>query len=231
MTRSRALAVALVGAVALLTPPLLVVNGLRVVANDWIVRFEYGRSGFPDDRYGLSRAERTDLALIGLDAITPGTEGVALLERARLPDGTPAFTEREIEHMDDVRLVFGRALRLQLAALVALAVLALVLARTSLRRAVPGGLLLGSLLTLAVAVLAIPVILLGFEGFFTRFHELFFDPGTWRFPTSDTLIRLYPERFWEDVSQIVAALTLAQAAALAPLAWWWRRRAQRGAPG
>lgn len=223
--------VALVVAIAVVTPPVLVVNGLRAVANDWIVRFEYGRSGFPDDRYGLSREERTDLALIGLDAITPGTEGVALLEQARLPDGTPAFTAREVEHMDDVRQVFGRALRVQLAVLVALALLALALARTALRPAVPGGLLLGSLLTLTVAVLAIPIILLGFEGFFARFHELFFDPGTWRFPTSDTLIRLYPERFWEDVSQIVAVLTLAQAVALAPLSWWWWRRARRGAVG
>lgn len=220
---------ALVVAVTLVTPAVLVVNGLRVVANDWIVRFEYGRSGFPEDRYGLSRAERTELALIGLDSITPGTEGTALLERAELPDGTPAFTEREIDHMDDVRRVFGRALRLQLAAVVSLALLALALARTSLRTAVPAGLLAGALLTLAVAVLAVPIILLGFEGFFSRFHELFFDPGTWRFPTSDTLIRLYPERFWEDVSQLVAALTLVQAIALAPLAWWWTRRARRGA--
>jgi integral membrane protein (TIGR01906 family) len=221
--------VALVVAVALVTPAVLVVNGLRVVANDWIVRFEYGRSGFPADRYGLSREERTELALIGLDSITPGTDGVSLLERAVLPDGTPAFTEREVEHMDDVRRVFGRALRFELALVVVLALLALGLARTPLRAAVPAGLLAGSLLTLAVAVLAVPVLALGFEGFFTRFHELFFDPGTWRFPTSDTLIRLYPERFWEDVSQIVAGLTLAQAIALAPLSWWWLRRARRGA--
>jgi integral membrane protein (TIGR01906 family) len=221
--------VALVVAVALVTPAVLVVNGLRVVANDWIVRFEYGRSGFPADRYGLSRDERTELALLGLDSITPGTDGVSLLERAVLPDGTPAFTEREVEHMDDVRRVFGRALRFELALVVVLALLALGLARTPLRAAVPAGLLAGSLLTLAVAVLAVPVLALGFEGFFTRFHELFFDPGTWRFPTSDTLIRLYPERFWEDVSQIVAGLTLAQAIALAPLSWWWLRRARRGA--
>jgi integral membrane protein (TIGR01906 family) len=153
---------------------------------------------------------------------------MSLLEQARLPDGRPAFTEREIEHMADVRRVFGRALRLQLVAVAALALAALALSRTRLRHAVPLGLMLGALLTLAVAVLAIPVILLGFEGFFARFHEVFFDPGTWRFPSSDTLIRLYPERFWEDVSQLVAGLTVLQALVLAPLAAWWWRRARPG---
>lgn len=212
--------------VTVVTPPLLVVNGLRLVANDWIVRFEYGRDGFPDDRYGLTREERTTLALTGLESIRPGSEGVILLERARLPDGTPAFTAPEIEHMADVRRVFGTALRLQLVAAAALVLAALALSRTPLRHAVPLGLMLGALLTLAVAVLAVPVILLGFEGFFARFHEVFFDPGTWRFPSSDTLIRLYPERFWEDVSQLVASLTLLQALVLAPLAWWWWRRAR-----
>lgn len=202
------------------------VNGLRIVANDWIVRFEYGRDGFPDDRLGLAREERTALALTGLESIRPGSPGVSLLESARLPDGTPAFTAREVEHMADVRRLFGAALRLQLVAVVALAVAALALSRTPLRHAVPLGLMLGALATVAVAALAVPVILLGFDGFFARFHEVFFEPGSWRFPSSDTLIRLYPDRFWEDVSQLVAGLTLLQALALAPLAWWWWRRAQ-----
>jgi uncharacterized membrane protein len=56
---------------------------------------------------------------------------------------------------------------------------------------------------------------------------VFFAGDSWRFPTSDTLIRLYPDRFWEDVSQIVAALTLLQAAVIAPLAWLWLRRVRR----
>ncbi|MGL6278920.1 MAG: TIGR01906 family membrane protein [Gaiella sp.] len=218
--------VALVVAVA--TPGLLAVTGLRIVANDWIVSFEYGRDGFPADRYGLTREERTELALLGLRAITPGTEGIALLQRARLPDGSPAFTVPELDHMQDVRDVFGLALRAQAIALVALALLAAGLWRTRLRHAVPLGLLAGALATLVVALLAVPVILLGFDRFFESFHNLFFDPGSWRFPTSDTLIRLYPERFWEDISQLVAALTVLQAVVLAPLAWWWWRRVRPG---
>lgn len=222
--RARGPGLLAVAAIALVTPGLLVVNGVRVVARDWIVAHEYGSDGFPADRYGLDRDQRTALALTGLDSIRPGTEGIELLRRATLPDGSPAFDERELRHMDDVRRVLGGALRLQLVALVALALLALALARTAGRRIVPAGLAWGAALTLGVAAALVPVILLGFDGFFVRFHEVFFDGDSWRFSDTDTLLRLYPERFWVDVSRLIAALTVAQALILAPLAWLWRRR-------
>src|SRR3990172_879247 len=82
---SRRLPTALSVLVAILVPPLLVVTSLRIVANDWIVHFEYRWGGVPADRYGLTRGERTDLALTGLRSILPGGEGVALLRDARLP--------------------------------------------------------------------------------------------------------------------------------------------------
>jgi len=129
--------------------------------------------------------------------------------------------------MRDVRSLFGAALRVQLVAALAIAVLALLLLRTRLRAAVPAGLLAGSLATLAIAVLAVPVILLGFDGFFVRFHEIFFSGDSWQFANSDTLIRIYPEQFWVDVSRITAGLAVAQAILLAALSWWWLRAARR----
>ena len=214
--------------IAVVVPPMLVVNGFRVLATDTFVRWELGRDGFPQDRYGLTHDQREALALTGLESIRPGSEGIVLLERATLPDGSQAFDQRELSHMRDVRTLFGAALRGQLVAALVIAALALGLARTRLRTVVPRGLLAGALLTLAIAVLAVPFILLGFEDFFTRFHEVFFHGDSWRFSNTDTLIRLYPDRFWQDVSRLAAAITVAQALVLAPLAWWWARRAGRG---
>ena len=213
--------------VGLAVPAILVLNGFRVLATDTFVEWELGRDGFPRDPYGLDTAQRTALAKVGLRSIEPGSEGIVLLERATLPDGSPAFGERELTHMRDVRRLFGAALRVQLVAALAIAVLALVLLRTRFRSAVPAGLLAGSLATLAIAVLAVPVILLGFDGFFTRFHEIFFSGDSWRFADSDTLIRIYPEQFWVDVSRITAGLAVAQAIVLAGLSWWWLRRTRR----
>ena len=216
-------------AIAVVVPPILIANGLRALSTDTFVRNELGRDGFPPDRYGFTDEQREALALLGLRSIEPGSDGIVLLERATLPDGSPAFDARELSHMRDVRTLFGALLRGTLIAMVAIAVLALALARTTFRTVVPGGLLAGALATVAVAVLAVPVILLGFDGFFTRFHEVFFEGDSWRFSSTDTLIRIYPERFWEDVSQLAAALTVLQALVLAPLAWWWRHSVRRAA--
>lgn len=212
-------------------PPLLVVNAFRVLATDPFVRYELARDGFPRDRYGLAVAERLELALEGLDAIRPGSEGIVLLERARLPDGARAFNERELRHMSDVRRLLGLALRAQFAALVLLGIVGVVLARSPQRRTlVPRGLLTGSVATLVIAALAVPAILLGFDGFFASFHGAFFSGDSWRFADSDTLLRLYPELFWQHTAQFAAAIAVAQAIAIAIAARWWLRRTRSDRP-
>ena len=110
---------------------------------------------------------------------------------------------------------------------VCLVVLALALCRGRSRDLVPRGLLAGGIATLGVAALAVPFVLLGFDRFFTRFHELFFEGDSWRFSTRDTLIRLYPEQLWRDVSILAAVLTVCQAVVVALVARWWLRRACR----
>ena len=222
------LAAALVVAIAVSVTPILVVNAFRVLATGTFVRAELGRDGFPPDRYGLTNDQRKELALLGLRSIQSGSEGIALLERARLPNGSPAFGLRELTHMRDVWGLFGIALRSQLIALVVIGALALGLARTRFRAVVPLGLLAGAAATLATALLAVPLILLGFDGFFTRFHEVFFSGDSWQFNNADTLIRIYPEQFWQDVSRLAAGIAVAQALVLVPLAWWWHRAARRG---
>lgn len=222
------LAAALAVAIAVSVTPILVVNAFRVLATGTFVRAELGRDGFPPDRYGFTNDLRKELALLGLRSIQPGSDGIVLLERARLPNGSQAFGLRELTHMRDVRRLFGIALRGQLIALVAIGALALGLARTRFRTVVPLGLLAGAVATLAIAVLAVPVILLGFDGFFTRFHEVFFSGDSWRFNDADTLIRIYPAQFWQDVSRLAAGIAVAQALVLVPLAWWWHRAARRG---
>ncbi|MEO0599678.1 MAG: DUF1461 domain-containing protein, partial [Chloroflexota bacterium] len=56
--------------------------------------------------------------------------------------------------------------------------------------------------------------------FFTQFHNVFFEQGTWRFYYSDTLIRLYPERFWFEASLVVGVLTVVGALVILGISWW-----------
>lgn len=214
-----------VAGVALTVPPLLVVNAFRVLATERFVRAEVDRGGLPPDRYGLTTSERRALAVIGLRSIQPGSRGIVLLERAELPDGSPAFDSRELRHMGDVRRLLGWALRAQLIVVGVLVVLAFALRGSSRwRAAVPRGLLIGALGTLMVAVIAVPLILLGFDDFFLGFHTIFFDGDTWRFSATDTLLRVYPERFWRHTAEIASALAVGQAILLAIGSWLWLRR-------
>jgi integral membrane protein (TIGR01906 family) len=47
-----------------------------------------------------------------------------------------------------------------------------------------------------------------FDAFFTWFHSLFFVGNTWQFFYSDTLIRLFPMRFWSDAFLYAGVLAL-----------------------
>jgi len=200
-------------ALATLVPLLALGSGVAVLVHPWFVRFEYRRSGFPPDELGLTQAERTRLALVGLRAVQPWQPGgLTRLERARLPDGTLAFQPREVRHMRQVRRRIWVLLGLDAVALPALLGLALnprtrPVARRGLRAGAFATLALGAVVGVALAVDPI--------GFLTVFHEgVFFSSTSWRFADSDTVRRLYPDRFWQDTSVLLGAGATAQALAL-----------------
>ena len=63
--------------------------------------------------------------------------------------------------------------------------------------------------TLAVVVLVGMFILPGlFWSFFAGFHAIFFEGDTWQFAYSDTLIRLFPLRFWQDAFLFAALIAV-----------------------
>lgn len=202
---------------------MIIVNAFRLVATETFVRYEYRHADFLADS-GISLSDRRALALTGLTAIRPRTAGIRLLDEATLPDGSAAFNTRELAHMTDVRTLYGRALWLQLALAIVFGATFLGLIRTRHRGVLARGLLFGSLGTLAVTLAVIPLVLLGFDRFFEDFHGVFFEGDTWRFARGDTLLRIYPERFWVDTSRTIAAAVVLQALLLAPLAWLWNRR-------
>ena len=54
-----------------------------------------------------------------------------------------------------------------------------------------------------------------FWEFFALFHAIFFEGDSWLFYYSDTLIRLFPIRFWQDAFLWAAILALGGGAGLA----------------
>ncbi|NDJ62146.1 MAG: DUF1461 domain-containing protein, partial [Chloroflexi bacterium] len=69
------------------------------------------------------------------------------------------------------------------------------------------------------------LVITNWDYFFTLFHNLFFESGTWQFLYSDTLIRLFPEQFWFDAALIIGGFNVIMSLGVLGITWRWGRRA------
>ena len=212
------------GLLVLALPTFLLTADVRVATGRWFVRWEYGKADFPPDPLGLSTAERTRLAETCVDYLATNAD-LSLLADLRLADGEPAFNTRELRHMADVQAVYSRMILASIvASLVLLGGITALLLSAHTRRQVPAALLKGSLLTLGLLGVVGAYMLLSWGEFFTTFHRIFFEGESWIFPYSDTLIRLFPIRFWIDVAIAIVALLVVELVAVGAAGWMWMRQ-------
>jgi integral membrane protein (TIGR01906 family) len=208
----------------LAVPVFLLAADLRIVTGHWFVQWEYGKADFPPDPFGLSTEERTHLAEVCVDYLATKAS-ISLLEDLRLPDGERAFNARELRHMADVQAVYSSMMVGGIvAALVLVGGTATVSAASHARRRAPAALVGGSLLTLGLLGAVGATMVLSWGEFFTGFHRVFFEGDSWTFPYSDTLIRLFPMRFWMDVAGVIVGLLIVGALVVGALGWIWMRR-------
>ncbi len=206
---------------ALLAPIVLLIGAVRLVASPVFLWLEYHRPGFPADPYGFSTDDRLTYGSYGMDYLFNAAPSRYLGDLQT--QGGPLFTESEVSHMTDVKVVMliTMAVGLVLALLCVLFMVALARnAKGGIRRALFAGSIWLLVLMVALAVLAV----LGWQTFFAGFHALFFADGTWTFAASDTLIRLYPNQFWIDAGIAVAALVVLTALITMIATWPTRRR-------
>lgn len=200
-------------------PLLLVLLNARVFMSNIYLRWEYNRRNFPEDPYGFTTEERLEYGSQGL-AYLFNNEGPEFLSGLTFADGSPLFNAREVSHMQDVKNVTRRLSRFGYGLIAGyLTCVVLLAVKPGTRPLLFSGLLVGSMLTVALIVLGLVVTATSFNWLFTQFHGLFFEGNTWIFPHSDTLIRLYPEQFWIDAFALVFGGALLQALILAVIMW------------
>lgn len=201
-------------------PALLLLGALRLTLSPEFLRYEYTRPGFPADPYGLSTAARLRLGFFALDYLhndapigflgdlTMSAEDC--LNARNSEGGCPMFSQAALQHMADVKQLINIAFSFAWSlAIAACAIILLAWRRADCRQAMLRGLRMGSLGCLA-ALATLGVLAAGaWNQAFDGFHELFFAAGTWRFPFSDTLIRLYPERLFIDAAIFIIVLVAA----------------------
>jgi integral membrane protein (TIGR01906 family) len=184
--------------VIILVPVILVLSGVRLMMSGVFLKIEYNLPGFPADRYGFTTADRMYWAEIAVDYLL-NPAGIEFLADLRFEDGSPVYNERELKHMVDVKNVVNAAMSVWLISLGGLLLLTVWARNRQWVEAYKAGLRRGGWLTVILVGLIIFFVLISFGVFFVAFHNVFFEPGTWVFYYSDTLIRLFPERFWRDI--------------------------------
>jgi integral membrane protein (TIGR01906 family) len=180
---------------------------IRILISPLFAQIEYQLPGFPEDPYGFTLEDRLRWSEPSIKYLV-NSEGIGYLESLRFENGEPIYNPSELSHMEDVKAVVT-GMRIALAALT---VILLIFTMININKG-NKHLILQSfhnggwgILGLIGAIMILLVI--SFNQLFTWFHQIFFESGTWRFYTSDTLIRLFPMRFWRDAFIFVGVLCI-----------------------
>lgn len=208
-------------------PVWLILSGVRLLMTETYVQIAYSAPGFPADVYGFSMADRRAYAPFAVRYLL-NDAGIDYLGDLVFPDGSPMYNERELRHMADVKTVAQTAFGFHTVFTAALLLIGIYLARQPAARPIlRRALARGGWITLSGMALLVILVALNWDFFFTAFHQLFFESGTWRFEYADTLIRLFPEFFWFNAALTIGGLTAVGALLLILVSWLWKRQIKR----
>lgn len=211
--------------ITLAYPVLLTLIAARLVMTPLFLQLEYNRPGFPPDIYGFTREDRLNYAPYALDYLLNAAD-ISYLGDLHFREGGALFNTNELQHMEDVKALTSVAFSVAwIAGLGALSASILLLWKPATRPIFRKAFLHGSILTLLLIAAIVVAAIVNWDYFFTGFHTLFFESGTWRFAYSDTLIRLFPEQFWFDAALTIGGLVVCSA--LLTLAFNRRWRSNR----
>ena len=207
--------------VTIIIPMALIGLAIRVLLLPVFYQIEYNMPYFPPDEYGFTKADRLKWAPYAVNYLINSAD-ISYLGDLKFDDGSPLYNERELSHMQDVKNVTQGALRLWYLSLALLAVLGIWAWFGGWWQYYLLGLKRGGWLMVGLAAFIGTIVLVGiavnpnvFDEFFVLFHSLFFEGNSWLFYFSDTLIRLFPIRFWEDAFLLAAVIALGGGLALA----------------
>lgn len=193
--------------VTLLVPVILTMLSIRLLFNPLYLRAEYNMPGFPPDPYGFTTEDRIRWAQFAMDYLL-NDAGIEYIGDLQFEDGTPIYNERELSHMVDVKNTVQAAFQVFYGSIVLLAGLGAWAWLGKWWKGFLVGLRRGGWLAVSLVGGLVLFSIMAFGIFFTAFHNVFFQPGTWQFLWSDTLIRLFPTRFWQDIFIYVGILVV-----------------------
>jgi integral membrane protein (TIGR01906 family) len=191
--------------VTLLLPVALTFLGVRLLLTQTFPEIEYRTPGFPADEYGFTLQDRLQWSVISIDYLLNNAD-ISFLSDLTFPNGVPLFNGRELSHMQDVKNVVKPVLWVGYGVWFLVLGLGLWARFGGWWAVYVRGVWHGGWLTVGITAVIGIFAGISFWQFFTVFHALFFTGDSWQFLYSDTLIRLFPMRFWQDAFLFAGAL-------------------------
>jgi len=192
--------------ITVLVPFILLLTATRLLLTPLFIQIEYRLPNFPQDLFNMQQSERLRFAPLALDYLL-NDAGISFLAEQAFEDGSPLYNERELRHMEDVKELTQISLKIWAAGLALFVALGLWARRAGWWWGYRAGISRGGMLTMILVTVLIIFITINFNRLFTEFHHIFFEGDTWVFKYSDTLIRLFPMRFWQDAFILLGVMT------------------------
>jgi integral membrane protein (TIGR01906 family) len=136
-------------------------------------------------------------------------QNLDVLSELEFENGDSLYQERELVHLEDVKVVIQGLLRVFYGAVAVMIGGGIISNRDRGRNDFWVAVNRGGRLTAVLLLTVLFFTLISFRALFTSFHLIFFEGDSWLFNFSDTLIRLFPIRFWQDVFLVFGLITLA----------------------
>ncbi|MBD3156101.1 MAG: TIGR01906 family membrane protein [Candidatus Aenigmarchaeota archaeon] len=188
-------------------PLILISMNVKILLNPSYLEWEYSKEKFPESEL-LIDIERLELSKDVLSYIK-GESNDSILRDTRL------FNEREISHLSDVRILVGETDYLGLFSfLILILSIFFLISRGVEKYQIVSYLFNAAVTTLIFVSLFSIVSTIDFNFLFIGFHKIFFPQGNWSFHSQDTLIQLYPAKFWFDSSFLIIVLFLIESSVL-----------------
>ncbi len=214
--------------IVIVMPIFIALTAARIMVADWYPKYEYVKPDFPPDSYGFTTAQRLERGLTSIHFLNdprPADQAIELLDALRLPGADKAlFNQYERSHMIDVKQFTDLLWRvLAGSAIIVIGGLAWLLARKQTRADGYAAIFGGGLLTTGLLGFLVAFVLVGWRTFFIGFHEIFFQPGSWTFDWSDSLIRLFPDKFWFDAGILLVGGAFVAGIVVLGIGYWLGR--------
>ena len=196
----------LFGLLSLSVPVFLVLFSVGILLTPLYIQIEYRLPGFPEDLYGFSKEERLYWANVTRKYLIENQDIDALASQ-ELDENTPLYNSRELRHLFDVKVVVRSAAIVFIGVILFMGMMAYWAFKSGYINRFKSALSQGGWLTIGIILSIMVYLVFNFDSLFENFHRIFFEGDTWLFRYSDTLIRLFPVRFWRDAFIWIGIMT------------------------